>query len=151
MINSVHLGRLSSIMEHKVPVSWPCDQAAVNYLLADCSTDVIRLSFGLIFQWEVKAHNPGSLTGSRDPGGQGHPRTRAGHGGHPTVSKELIRPSKYSHLCLVRSTSWQDTVNRTIYENEVFEMDIYERNRSKKYPGKLFQMYITARFGVAAN
>lgn len=80
MINSVHLRRLSSIMKHKVPVLWPCIQGAVNYLVQDCQTDVIRLSFGLIIQWEVKAHNLGYLLW-----GQGHPWMRAGNRGHTTV------------------------------------------------------------------
>lgn len=94
MINSVHLRRLSSIMEHKVPVLWPCIQGAVNYLVPDCQTAVIRLSFGLIIQWEVKAHNLGYLTR-----GQGHPWTRAGSRGR-TTDPEWRKPSKHSHLPL---------------------------------------------------
>lgn len=83
MINSVHLRRLSLITEHKVPVLWPCIQGAVNYRMPDCKAAVIRLSFGLIIQWEVKAHNLGYLTR-----GQGHLWTRAGSKGRTKDSEQ---------------------------------------------------------------
>lgn len=104
IINSVHLRRLSSIMEHKVPVLWPCIQGAVNYLVPDCQTAVIRLSFGLIIQKEVKAHNLGYLTR-----GQGHPWTRAGIRGC-TTDPHRRKPSNilWQTFTSTFETNWQN-------------------------------------------